>query len=942
MLRFCLFILILLGSGVVCASEHFTSIQPEGNSWRVLHYVVEDGRLQVLQESTAFVHETSAQLYSKKIQAQNSSHLAPHKLMSTEKPSSPLWIATQSWSEDWEKKYAEWIEKNLTIDFFQKNNLSVDCADVPYALRWIFSRINSLPAMATLAGTNTVISHEVARSAWDNLPTHKEWNKDQKFLAALNWILDVTYTGSLFLDSYPIAINDHTVLAGVTHMLSSHAEIISRVSRGISDVPVTMTSSSVPRAVRIMNQRAFLDQYAVKASLGGFMRFRWPVKSGDGWKMTAKESMPSYSLEQFQKNLCSDQTHFAFCLFEKTHLKFAPKAIVKRILNDLETSLLFRQKTIIEGQIFCSQNDCSPGTDGWENWSTPSRDERLQELFQNSENLSATLKQSEMFQDWLARYKLLNRPSSFSLASFKDNLSAGLISFDPRDSLSARWGDSPVSVLESINSKYHDGIISREESIAASKSCRTSPGVCKENTDSLTQFSSLAIDFNLRNLISSWMKYCDKNSCPPHPYASIFQKIWLESPLPWDSVSDRRGEAGSLKGGTFLLALSVEAGVTGTLILDHDRLYRIQDQKIILRSDALAFDKNSQRLISADNGKLTIFDNSLKEIKTTPLSPSPYKIHSFENGSFFVYQTKIGFILNGQSGLSEHTFSFQKIHLSHEDARSILLTGEKNILLSSSLKSIKTSELKNPGPIGDFIPFTEDEALVTIVGESTSVGFLSAKSFTELENEAAPNFHLLRLNSSFYMVQNEDPARGFAPSLIFNSKKQIWKPSGYYSRSLMRGMDERMVFEANYSQRDLYFFQGEKIVKTPIGFQETDPVVSVTRESLYVQKVDYESQVLNFEGHEISTSREFTFGNCQSTIYVDQCQGLDSSLGFGNALRQNVDSDGYLNYSLYSFKNTPLLYGIKLFTGENLQEGQLQIKTGSGIQLSRGVILWYP
>ncbi len=937
---FSLFLLIFLSSASL-ATEHFTSVYSEGNSWRVDHFTIEEGKLQVLQQSKAFIHQSSAQRFSQNILEQNVHHLSPLKRVRTEKSVGPLWVATESWNEDWEKKYSEWIEKNLTSDFFQKYNLAVDCADVPYSLRWIFSRIHSLPAMATLSGTGTVVTHEVGRSAWANLPTNKDWSKDQKFLAALNWLLDVTYTGSLMVDSYPIALNDQTVRAGVTHMLSSHAEIISHVSKDLSEVPVTTISSSVPRAVRIMNKRSFLDQYSVKASLGGFMRFRWPVKTSSGWKMIAGESMPAYSLEQFKKNLCENQNHFAFCLFEKANLKFSPQTIMTKLTRDLEASLLFRDKTVIEGKNFCNQNDCNPGTDGWENWSTPSRDERLQQLFENSENLATVLKQSGTFQKWLSSFKLQNRPSTFSLLSLKENLSSGLISFDPRDSISARWGDSSAAILESVNSKYRDGQLSREESITASNHCRKNAEACKQDSETFARLSSLDIDFYLRNLVSNWMKFCDLHSCPTNPYASIFQTIWLKSPLPWDSEPSRRGETGSLRNGTLLLAQSVEAGVAGTLILDHTRLFRLQDQKIILRSDAIAFDKTSQRLISASKGKLTLFDHKLQEIKSFSLPQANFQIHSFDNGLFFIYQSTEGFTFNSASGMAGKILPFRKIHFSGEDSRSVLIESDKTFLVSTSGKTLKTTELSSNEPIGDFIPFTEEEALVTLVTDITRVGFLSAKGFTELDKNEAPNFHLLRLNSSFYMVKNTDPARGFSPSLIFNSKKQIWKSSGYYSRSLLRGRDERMVFEANYDQRDLYFFQGDKIVRSNFSFIDKDPVVSASPDSLYVQKHDDESQVLDNYGQEISSSREFTKGQCQSSIFIDQCQGTDASLGFANALRQNVDLDGFLNYTLYTLTNTPLTYGIKFFTGENLQDGDLKIKIGSGIQLSRGVVLWY-
>ncbi|RYZ82103.1 MAG: hypothetical protein EOP06_22245, partial [Proteobacteria bacterium] len=114
-----------------------------------------------------------------------------------------IWKATQRWSWDWEKKYADWISTDITPDFFQKHNIATDCADVAYATRWIFARMNGLPAANRISGSGGLLTNESLRKQWTSLPTAKEWHQDRRFLTALNYLLNEGYTHSLVRDSYP-------------------------------------------------------------------------------------------------------------------------------------------------------------------------------------------------------------------------------------------------------------------------------------------------------------------------------------------------------------------------------------------------------------------------------------------------------------------------------------------------------------------------------------------------------------------------------------------------------------------------------------------------------------------------------------------------------------------------------------------------------------------
>ncbi len=95
----------------------------------------------------------------------------------------------------------KWIEENLTEDFFIRHKIPVDCADVPYAVRWIYARIAGLPAGVTTKD-GQFIGHWSTN--WRHLPTHSEWYKDLRFRRALLHMLSETTTRTLPLDTYPI------------------------------------------------------------------------------------------------------------------------------------------------------------------------------------------------------------------------------------------------------------------------------------------------------------------------------------------------------------------------------------------------------------------------------------------------------------------------------------------------------------------------------------------------------------------------------------------------------------------------------------------------------------------------------------------------------------------------------------------------------------------
>jgi len=67
---------------------------------------------------------------------------APSFSQSVQESSHQVWaVGDRRWTVQEEIRYGKWVEENITEDFFIRHRIPIDCADVPYAIRWIYARI---------------------------------------------------------------------------------------------------------------------------------------------------------------------------------------------------------------------------------------------------------------------------------------------------------------------------------------------------------------------------------------------------------------------------------------------------------------------------------------------------------------------------------------------------------------------------------------------------------------------------------------------------------------------------------------------------------------------------------------------------------------------------------------------------------------------------------
>ncbi len=123
-----------------------------------------------------------------------------------------LWqVGDRRWTIQEEREFEKWVEKTITEDFFIRYRIPTDCADAVYAIRWIYARMEHLPAAATTK-EGKLIGHW--STDWKHLPTHPEWDQDERFRAALSYLLPKTWTGTLPFDTYPVRISPDSVTPG--------------------------------------------------------------------------------------------------------------------------------------------------------------------------------------------------------------------------------------------------------------------------------------------------------------------------------------------------------------------------------------------------------------------------------------------------------------------------------------------------------------------------------------------------------------------------------------------------------------------------------------------------------------------------------------------------------------------------------------------------------
>ena len=335
--------------------------------------------------------------------------------------------------------YGKWIEANVAEDFFIRHEIPVDCADVPYAIRWIYARIHHLPAAATTSG-HQLIGHW--SKDWARIPTNAAWDKDRRFRAALMAMLASTSTKTLPFDTYPIHIAADSVTGGTVFLaIEDHSGVVSHiVLDGSTTHPVQTLEAGSPAKIQKLHRRNLILPNPHGDGVSGLLKFKWPVKTGDGWRYLPVKEHPFYSEEQYS----SDFTHGFADFIEAIAMRIDPKVYdphekAEKVIHTIIKRLNERIPIVLDGYNKCHETQCPAESRLWEIYSTPDRDEFIGVMVDHLERIiKANHLNRDAIIDNMANIHLEISPGkSITLQYVFQNFQ--WLSSDPEDSIEARW-----------------------------------------------------------------------------------------------------------------------------------------------------------------------------------------------------------------------------------------------------------------------------------------------------------------------------------------------------------------------------------------------------------------------------------------------------------------------------------------------------------------------
>lgn len=437
------------------ASRHFITIDTDDDQIQVKVFYQVKGDYQDKISAYPFKSLDDAKNF---IQKKFSDYLLIKNLPSwpvdtsaVKKRNNYLWTIHNDWSEAWEKRYADWLNSEVTEDFYIRYNIPTDCADAAIGFRWIFARIYSLPVANTVSNTGSLFGHFSMRQQWRNLPTSARWNEDQLFLAALNYVMDMTSTRTImYNDGFPVSITKKGLQAG-TFIIgqsngSGHLKMITHnYYDDVNSLPIFTFASTSPREVRPLYKEAFIDQAWPIRRTREIMAFRWPVVYRNSWVLRQKDHDPRYSQEQFDTSLQGQYYSFVQFVLSRVQPDYDPNSLVTTGITDIVNYTNIRIQIVRDGYAYCRNHNCRQGTQGWEDWSTPSRDAKYIIKYNEVEDLVSTF--DPMYPGLYANWK--ERLDStivdvegyqLSLRQLRYLFDNKLISSNPIDPILKRWG----------------------------------------------------------------------------------------------------------------------------------------------------------------------------------------------------------------------------------------------------------------------------------------------------------------------------------------------------------------------------------------------------------------------------------------------------------------------------------------------------------------------
>lgn len=368
-------------------------------------------------------------------------------------------VGDHQWTVEEEHQFGKWVEENIKEDFFIRYKIPIDCADVPYAVRWIYARIFHLPAAATKKD-GKLIGHW--STEWGDLPTHPEWHKDRRFRAALLHVLLETTTRTFPFDTYPITISPDSATPGTVFFVTeSHSGVIGHVSLdGSYAHPLQTWESTLPVKVQKLNSRNFLSPRPESTTHSGLVKFRWPVMANGLWQYLPAKEHPFYSEEQYTSDFYEGYADFVEAVAKRVDpTDYDPWEKMTKVMETTTRFLQERVPIVLAGYKRCRKGGCPEGSDLWEVYSTPGRDGMIMLLL---DHLTQIIESNHLDKE-AARQKMeaihIDISNERSVTFYHIYQNHLWLSPHPEDSIEARWGMEKCEIIFSQIRSARNSII---------------------------------------------------------------------------------------------------------------------------------------------------------------------------------------------------------------------------------------------------------------------------------------------------------------------------------------------------------------------------------------------------------------------------------------------------------------------------------------------------
>lgn len=390
-----------------------------------------------------------------------------------------VWTARNLWNSDWEAKYSEWVEQEVSKTIFTckgirgcqpspYDGISADCADATYALRLIFAYENSLPFSAKnpLASARSSLQRfSQSMTRFNHLPAGP-----QRVVAFANYLGLSLGTETLAAnDSYPLKLTQISSGHFYMYKLKKNGQFI-RHSYNIKGIDskgnmnlIYATQASKVAGAPLYERVKRLYNYP-RVYQWGFRGYLISEEESEQSLFNYKLSMESS--EQFE--LAGRLSEEAFFDLIKEGLSTETESVSEVIqsrLKELCDQVRERVDIVAKAQVFLAQsNGRCMDYEKYDTHSTPSRDGRLKTMIESfqaywekqSGSASIEATQLELME------ALFNKDASASstsalkafcpisyratetvhLGEVVQRVKKGLLSSHPNDSLALRWGET--------------------------------------------------------------------------------------------------------------------------------------------------------------------------------------------------------------------------------------------------------------------------------------------------------------------------------------------------------------------------------------------------------------------------------------------------------------------------------------------------------------------